>query len=290
MGIRLMRPFPSLLSFFCRFKLRVGVIRGGGWKWRNGYTSKRLTSYSQSSSRQHPVRLEFQDGSTAACDVLVGADGVKSAVRAVLVRELADAARIDQISPDDPYLDAPRGNAEILVAYAPVASGGASYALPFDGKHISSPVILLLPTSRGKVTIASADPLDDPALDPNYVNTETDRAALRAGIRQALRIMETSAAKEFVEGETPPPGFSVLTSASSDEELDARIEFVGNSFYQYCGTAAMGAVVDSQCRVLGGVQGLRVMDASVLPVPLAGHYQAPMYAFAEAAADMLLGK
>ncbi|KAJ5183210.1 alcohol oxidase [Penicillium capsulatum] len=203
--------------------------------------------------------------------------------------ELIKAARTDKIDAQDPYLQEPRGNVEMMVAYAPIAGSGSGFRVPFDGNHISSPVALLLPTSRGSITLASTDPLADPVLDPRYLDTETDRAAMRTGMRLALRVMETDAAREAVEGETPPPGDERLTSACSDSDLDRRMQTVGSSFFQNGGTAAMGTVTDTQCRVKG-VQNLRVCDASVLPVPLAGHYQAPMYAVGEAVADMLLGQ
>lgn len=203
--------------------------------------------------------------------------------------ELIEAAQKDRIDAEDPYLQEPRGNVEVMVAYAPIAGGGSEFRVPMDGNHISSPVVLLLPTSRGSVTLASADPTADPVLDPRYLDTETDRAAIRAGMRVALRVMETDSAKEVIDGETPPPGHEPITSASSNADLDRRVQIVGSSFFQNGGTAAMGTVVDTQCRVKG-VQNLRVCDASVLPLPLAGHYQAPMYAFGEAVADMLLAQ
>ncbi|KAH8429494.1 uncharacterized protein LDX57_007156 [Aspergillus melleus] len=203
--------------------------------------------------------------------------------------QLIKAAQQDRMDLEDPYLQEPRGNAEVMVAYAPIAGGGSEFRVPMDGTHISSPVALLLPTSRGRITLASADPTADPVLDPRYLDTETDRAAIRAGMRVALRIMETDSAKEVIDGETPPPGQEPLTSACSDAELDRRVQTVGSSFFQNGGTAAMGTVVDTQCRVKG-VRSLRVCDASVLPIPLACHYQAPMYGFGEAVADMLLAR
>lgn len=203
--------------------------------------------------------------------------------------ELIKAAETDKIDAKDPYLQEARGNVEMIVAYAPIAGGGSEFRVPMDGKHISSPVVLLLPTSRGSITLANTDPLADPVLDPGYLATETDRAAMRAGMRLALRVMETDVAREVIEGETPPPGHEQLTSACSDADLDRRVQIVGSSFFQNGGTAAMGSVVDTQCRVKS-VNNLRVCDASVLPVPVAGHYQAPMYAFGEAVADMLLSQ
>lgn len=74
---------------------------------------------------------------------------------------------------------------------------------------------------------------------------------------------------------------------SSNEEIDSRLTFIGRSFYQCAGTAAMGQVVDTRLRIKG-IQRLRVVDASILPLPLAGHYQYPIYAVAECAADLVL--
>jgi choline dehydrogenase-like flavoprotein len=198
--------------------------------------------------------------------------------------ELVKAASIDKIDHEDPYLKEPRGNAEVFVAYAPIAGDSSR---PPDGTLISTPVVLLLPTSRGSLLLADTNPLSDPVLDGNYLATETDRAAMRAGIRLALRLMETGPAREAIEAEYLPEGCLPLSSASSNAEIDQRISVVANSFYQNAGTAAMGTVVDSECRVKG-VRNLRVCDASVVPLPIAGHYQAPMYAFAESVTDLLL--
>lgn len=202
--------------------------------------------------------------------------------------DLTKTIEADKLDPKDRHVSEPRCHVEFMVPYGPVAGSGSDYRLPIDGTHISTPVVLLLPTSRGTITLADKNPATDPIIDPHYLETESDRAGLRSGIRQAMRTFETNEGRSIVEGETPPPGHSALTSTSSDEDLNVRLKIVGSSFFQNGGTAAMGKVVDSECRVLG-VEKLRVIDASVLPLPISGHYQGPMYAFAEAAADMLLG-
>ncbi len=79
-----------------------------------------------------------------------------------------------------------------------------------------------------------------------------------------------------------------LSSESSNEEIDSRIAVIGRSFYQCGGTAAMGKVVNTKLRVKG-IRKLRVVDASILPMPLAGHYQYPIYAIAECAAMCIIG-
>jgi choline dehydrogenase-like flavoprotein len=91
-----------------------------------------------------------------------------------------------------------------------------------------------------------------------------------------------------VEHETPPEGYPRLTSSCTDDEIDARLAYVAASFFQNAGSASMGTVLETNCMVKG-VGSLRVCDASILPFPLASHYQAAMYAIGEAAADMILG-
>lgn len=175
------------------------------------------------------------------------------------------------LSTDPPTSEA-RGHVEFFISYAPIA---APYFFNHSlaGTHISSPILGLLPTSRGSVTLASADPTADPVIDPTYMNTEKDRQAMRTGVRLLLRTMlDTNAGRAIVEEETPPPDLPPLSSSSTDEEIDRRLAAIGMSFYQGGGTAAMGSVVDTELRVKG-VKGLRVVDASILPLPLAGHYQ-----------------
>lgn len=92
--------------------------------------------------------------------------------------------------------------------------------------------------------------------------------------------------RDIVTSETMPDGYPPLSSSSTDEEIDARGRRMACSWWHPAGTAAMGSVVDAELRVKG-VARLRVCDASVIPVPLAAHYQAAVYAIAEKAADLI---
>ena len=179
----------------------------------------------------------------------------------------------------------PQSDIEIIVAYAPMG-GDPTARPPFDGTHIATATLNLLPTSRGSITLSSADCTVDPVIDPRYFGSEADRVAMRAAARLAMRIIETPIGQSIVECETPPPGFPPLTSQSSDEEIDKRIRAHGGSWHHSAGTASMGKVVDTELRVIGA-KNLRIVDASVVPTPLSGHYQAPMYGVAEHAAEII---
>jgi len=205
---------------------------------------------------------------------------------------LSPALSTDPISEADAsaLLQPSRCHLETVIIYAPAGAYHVGLKLPMDGTHIASSVMLLLPTSRGDVSLASASAADSPVIDPNYYATAADRAALIHGVQRVTNVLlETTAGKSFVAGEVAPPGMPVLTPQSEDHVIDERIRAAGVSYAHASGTAAMGKVVDADLRVYG-VEGLRVADASVIPVPIAGHPQATLYALAELAADIILGE
>lgn len=178
-------------------------------------------------------------------------------------------------------------HSETLVVYVPTGRW-TGFTLPMDGTYISSCVLGIMPTSRGAITLSSSDPKDDPVLDPSFYATEADRVMLRNGIRQATKVfLGTSEGRDMVEEEVVPEGCKPFTLESTDEEIDARVRMLGGSFYHPAGSAAMGKVVDADLKVYD-VKGLRIVDASVIPVSIAGHYQVATYATAEQAADIIL--
>ncbi|KAL9085106.1 MAG: hypothetical protein Q9165_007750 [Trypethelium subeluteriae] len=184
--------------------------------------------------------------------------------------ELAVAREKDrQVAPSERIGDS-RAYYEITVGYGPVGVP-SNMKVPIDGSIISTGTVCFLPTSRGSVKITSTDPAKDPIIDPNYLSTEHDWAVLRSALRQAMKVMNTPSAKEQIECQFQPEGFNISLD-STDEELNARIKPFSGTWYHPGGTAAMGSVVDSECRVYG-IQGLRVVDASILPKPLGAHYQ-----------------
>lgn len=180
-----------------------------------------------------------------------------------------------------------RAHTMMLVAYGPMALG-PNHSVPMDGSHISSIALLYQPTFRGSLTLSSANPEDPPIVDPAYYATQADKVMLCSAVRNILRVMETPAMQEVVECESPPEGHPPLTSRSTDGEIDARVAGFGTTIHHAAGTCAMGNVVDRQLRVRG-VDGLRIVDASVFPAPVSGGLQASVYAVAELASDLILG-
>jgi len=151
-------------------------------------------------------------------------------------------------------------------------------------------VCQLRPESRGRVGLASADPLADPAIFANYLSTEEDRRALREGTKM-VRALAGEAALKVICGREEAPGAEV----QSDAEIDAWIRRAAETIYHPVGTCRMGrsgdplAVVDSALRVQA-LSGLRVIDASVMPTLVGGNTNAPTMMIAEKAADMILGR
>ncbi|KAL8754257.1 MAG: hypothetical protein Q9184_005171 [Pyrenodesmia sp. 2 TL-2023] len=177
-----------------------------------------------------------------------------------------------------------------LIAYAPL-NLSPDYNVPLDGSHVSSGALLYKPTSRGRISLSSADPTADPVVDPRYYSTLADKQMLRAGVRRIGQIMETAAARGIIEGETTPQGMPSLTSSASDEDIDARIRGYSEVWHHSAGTAAMGkdiqdSVVDAELKV-HGLKNLRVVDASVFPEPISATPQATVYAIAELAATLI---
>ncbi|KAK8851935.1 choline dehydrogenase [Apiospora arundinis] len=185
---------------------------------------------------------------------------------------------------------------EVITIYVPPIPG-----IPIGGSHIATSTMLLRPTSRGAVTLRSRDPNDAPRIQPNHLATTLDRDTLVHAARTTLKAMlETTSMKAIVAGESPPSVIGLgsegeglesplvpLTADDSEEVLEDRIRRTGMAHAHPGGTAAMGKVVDTEGKVLG-VKGLRVADASIVPIPLGGHPQATLYAMAEQLASFIL--
>jgi choline dehydrogenase len=159
---------------------------------------------------------------------------------------------------------------------------------PSDRHGFMTHACQLRPQSRGYISIKSADPLAAPIIQPNYFEADEDRRALREGTRIAREIFAQSAFDPY-RGPELMPGAQVR----SDEQIDAWLRQTAETIYHPVGSAKMGkdteSVVDAQLRVYG-VEGLRVVDASVMPTLVSGNTNAPTIMIAEKAADMILGR
>jgi choline dehydrogenase len=141
------------------------------------------------------------------------------------------------------------------------------------------------PSSRGTIMAESADPLARPAIRPNYLAEEDDVRVLLAGLRHARRIFSEPALSRHSAGELEPG-----TGIDDQASLRDFATRMGNTIYHPVGTCQMGegpsAVVDSRLRV-HGLQGLRVIDASIMPALTTGNTNAPTIMIAEKGADMI---
>ena len=144
------------------------------------------------------------------------------------------------------------------------------------------------PTSSGWVRLLTADPGDPPAILFNYMSTAGDREEIRDGVRLTREIFAQKAFDPY-RGPELEPGPAV----ESDAEIDAFVRARGETAYHPAGTCRMGAdkasVVDGTCRVRG-VEGLRVVDASIMPSIVSGNLNAPTIMMAEKAADIILDR
>ena len=146
----------------------------------------------------------------------------------------------------------------------------------------------LRPTSKGEVKLHSCDPRDRPAAHFNYLSHPHDVKELVEGLR-AMEELLTQPAFDAYRGQriTPAPG------VTSDDDLEACVRATATTDYHPCGTCRMGddeyAVVDQEMQVRG-IDGLRVVDASVMPNIVSGNLNAPTQMIAERAADYILGK
>jgi choline dehydrogenase len=147
-------------------------------------------------------------------------------------------------------------------------------------------VCQLRPESRGSLRIKSADPKVAPEIRINYLATETDRTAFIEGVKILRRILAAPALEPYVVDELYP-GSKVV----SDEDILAFCRQTGSTVYHPTSTCRMGndqlAVVDQRLRVRG-IEGLRVVDASVMPDLMSGNTNAPTIMIAEKASDMIL--
>ena len=156
---------------------------------------------------------------------------------------------------------------------------------PSFGHGYSCHVCLLRPKSRGALKLASADPFAAPLIDPNFLAERDDMDKLLRGFRIMRNILQQPALAGYRGQELP-----ASAGAQTDAQIEQFIRGHADTIYHPVGTCRMGSgaldVVDTQLRV-HGVQGLRVVDASIMPSIVGGNTNAPVIAIAEKAADLI---
>ena len=154
------------------------------------------------------------------------------------------------------------------------------------GHGYSCHVCLLRPVSRGSVRLSSSDPLAAPLIDPGFLAERADMDRMVLGFKAMRRILQQPALAQYGGRE-----LKATAGAQTDAQIEQVIRAFADTIYHPVGSCRMGPdpqhdVVDSQLRV-HGLQGLRVVDASVMPRIVSGNTNAPVVMIAEKAADMI---
>ena len=156
---------------------------------------------------------------------------------------------------------------------------------PPPGHGVTLAVLFLQPDSHGDIRLASADPAEPPVINPGYLTAESDLRGLVTGLRIAERLYDTAALCPYVGAPMAPwPG------KVDDAKLATFVREYAQTAFHPVGSCRMGtddaAVVDCELQVRG-LDGLRVVDASVMPRIIRGHTHAPTIMIAERAADVI---
>jgi choline dehydrogenase len=153
---------------------------------------------------------------------------------------------------------------------------------PHDHGYVFGPVVVK-PSSRGVVKLRTPLAYSKPVVASNFLTTEEDRRSIIEGVRIGLEISRQPSLASVNRG-----AYSVPAS-ESDEDILAWVAEMGQTVYHPTSTCAIGAVVDPELRVYG-VEGLRVVDASVMPTITRSNTHAPTMMIAEKASDIILGR
>src|ERR1051326_5890082 len=176
---------------------------------------------------------------------------------------------------------------DMQVTFAPGSFKNGQIGALEETPGLSAGAWQMRPLSRGYVEAKSNRPGEAPAINPRYLSEESDRRAVIGGLRFARRLFATAPLKQFVRDETLPG----LQVKSYDELLDYARQYGGTCYHASC-TCMMGqhpmAVVDDELRV-HGLDGLRVIDTSVMPAVTSTNTNAPTIMIAEKAAAIIKG-
>ena len=154
------------------------------------------------------------------------------------------------------------------------------------GTGLSCHTCLLRPKSRGEVTLQSADPKDDPKIDPKFLSHPDDMRDMVAGYKKMMKIMNKEPLSKYTSGHVQRP-----VDLDNDEDIEQAIREDADTVYHPVGTCKMGSdemsVVNERLKV-HKVSGLRVIDASIMPTLVGGNTNAPTIMIGEKASDMIL--
>ncbi|MGE0383361.1 MAG: GMC family oxidoreductase [Gammaproteobacteria bacterium] len=199
--------------------------------------------------------------------------GVSAAIAYAFLRSAPDVERPD-----------------LALIFTPGSYKGGVLGLLDDFPGMTLGAWPLRPASSGFVRARTADPFALPQVQPNYLADEADRRVLLAGLRRARALLAAPAFERWVEREeTPGP------ACAGDEALLEHARGTGTTCNHFAGSCRMGptadptTVVDAALRV-HGIDGLRIADASVMPMITSGNTNAPTMMIAEKAADLILGR
>lgn len=199
-----------------------------------------------------------------------------------LTSNVAESGGFIKSRPEEPIPDL-----QLHLTTAKLDNHGLNLAYSF-GHGFSAHVCLLRPKSKGSITLRDANPRSPALIDPQLLAHPEDMEGMVRGIKTTRHILEQHALHPW-RGMELTPGEDV----TSDDQLRQFLRAKCDNIYHPVGTCKMGnddmAVVDAQLRV-HGIDGLRVVDASIMPTLIGGNTNAPTVMIAEKAADMMLGE
>jgi choline dehydrogenase len=222
--------------------------------------------------RDHPMAIGLWEASVK--DSLFAAEKPIQLVKLLLQRRglltsnVGEAAAFVQTRPELPAPD-------LELIFAPVLYLDEGLSAP-DAHGFSIASVCLQPRSAGRLTLRSADPLEAPDIDPGYLSDADDVRVLAEGVERARRIAGSPPLNEIADVERAP----------GDADVESWIRASAHTIYHPVGTCGMGAVVDDRLCV-NGVDGLRVVDASVIPNLMRGHPHASVSMLALRAAELI---